>query len=161
MVRRPPVHIWKHFEFWGILCRHSLSIFLHKDCYRITPAYLSPRWCCDALLSGKEMRLLNDPNLLAMENFEIEHNAIQRQRGVRRKKEMEGGKELGKRNKHCGLCKRAGHNISTYSEKENATFSNGANKRKKMTSTTVELNPIFCLKYYIKVFGRIVQDFGC
>jgi hypothetical protein len=30
----------KDFEFWGILCHHILSVFLHKDCYRIPPMYL-------------------------------------------------------------------------------------------------------------------------
>ncbi|KAF7125070.1 hypothetical protein RHSIM_Rhsim12G0082900 [Rhododendron simsii] len=136
---------------------------LWDDCYQILLAYLSPRWCREALLSGKEakMPMLNDPNLEAMENIEIEDNAndgidtdcfvdcppISKTKGRPKQKRMKGGKELGKRKKHCGLCKRAGHNISTYPEKENATFSNGANKRKKMTSTTVELNPVFCLKY--------------
>ncbi|KAI8543312.1 hypothetical protein RHMOL_Rhmol08G0206900 [Rhododendron molle] len=153
----------KHFEFWGILCRHILSIFLHKDCYQIPPAYLLPRWCREALLSGKEgeIALLNDPNLVAMENIEIEDNVhdgididcfvdcppISKTKGRPKQKRMKGGKELGKRKKHCGLCKHAGHNISTCPEKENATFSNGANIRKKMTSTTVELNSVFCLKY--------------
>ena len=30
----------KHFEFWGILCRHILRIFLHKDCHQIRHMYL-------------------------------------------------------------------------------------------------------------------------
>ncbi|KAI8551166.1 hypothetical protein RHMOL_Rhmol06G0164000 [Rhododendron molle] len=107
------------------------------------------------------MPLLNDPNLVAMENIAIEDNVndgidtdcfvdcppISKIKGHPKQKRMKGGKELGKRKKHCGLCKHASHNISTCLEKENATFSNGVNKRKKMTSTTVELNPIFCLKY--------------
>ena len=25
----------KHFEFWRVLCRHILSVFLKKDCYEI------------------------------------------------------------------------------------------------------------------------------
>lgn len=30
---------WKLFEFWGILCRHILNIFLHKDCHEISYDY--------------------------------------------------------------------------------------------------------------------------
>ena len=59
---------------------------------------------------------------------------------------MKGGKELGKKKKSCGLCKHVGHNILTCSEKDNYTFSNGAKKRKKSTSSEMGLNPIFCLK---------------
>ena len=33
-----------HFEFWGILCRHILRIFLHKDRHRIPYMYLLSRW---------------------------------------------------------------------------------------------------------------------
>ncbi|CAJ2656922.1 unnamed protein product [Trifolium pratense] len=33
----------KHFEFWGVLCRHILSIFIHKDCHEIPSNYL-PSW---------------------------------------------------------------------------------------------------------------------
>ncbi|KAK9733262.1 hypothetical protein RND81_04G055400 [Saponaria officinalis] len=30
----------KLFEFWGILCRHILSMFIHKDCFEIPMRYL-------------------------------------------------------------------------------------------------------------------------
>ncbi|KAI8528370.1 hypothetical protein RHMOL_Rhmol12G0143900 [Rhododendron molle] len=106
------------------------------------------------------MLLLNDLNLVARENIEIEDNVndgididcfvdcppIPKTKGHLKQKRNERWERVGEA-KECGLCKRAGHNISICSEKENPTFSNGANKRKKMTSTTEELNPIFCLKY--------------
>ncbi|KAL4644214.1 hypothetical protein ACB092_02G147900 [Castanea dentata] len=47
----------KNFEFWGILCHHILSVFLHRDCYHIPPMYLSSRWCCEASLSEKELKV--------------------------------------------------------------------------------------------------------
>ena len=50
----------KHFEFWGILCRHILNVFLHKDCYHIPPMYLPSRWCCEASSSEKELLVLDD-----------------------------------------------------------------------------------------------------
>ena len=50
----------KHFEFWGILCHHILSVFLHKDCYHIPPLYLPSHWCCEASSSEKELLVLDD-----------------------------------------------------------------------------------------------------
>ena len=58
----------KHFEFWGILCRHILSVFLQKDCYHILPLNLPSRWCCEASLSEKELLVLDDENLVGKEN---------------------------------------------------------------------------------------------
>ena len=43
----------KNFEFWGIICCHTLSVFIHKDCYRIPSLYLPPRWCRKTSLGGK------------------------------------------------------------------------------------------------------------
>ncbi|XP_074315207.1 protein FAR1-RELATED SEQUENCE 11-like [Silene latifolia] len=37
----------KLFEFWGILCRHILSVFIHKDRFDIPVRYLPLRWCRD------------------------------------------------------------------------------------------------------------------
>ena len=34
----------KYFEFVGILFRHILSVFIHKDCFDIPPAYWLSRW---------------------------------------------------------------------------------------------------------------------
>jgi len=36
---------YKNFEFWGILCRHILRVFIHKDCFQIPSYYLPPCWC--------------------------------------------------------------------------------------------------------------------
>ena len=58
----------KHFQFWGILCHHILSVFLHKDCYHIPPLYLPSHWCCEASLSEKELLELDDENLVGKEN---------------------------------------------------------------------------------------------
>ena len=58
-----------NFEFWGILRRHILSVFLHKDCYQIPSLYLSPRWCHEASLSEKKLRAVDDENLVDKENM--------------------------------------------------------------------------------------------
>ena len=58
----------KNFEFWGILCRHILSVFLYKDCFHIPPLYLPSRWCCEASLSEKKLLVLDDENLVGKEN---------------------------------------------------------------------------------------------
>ncbi|KAH7849560.1 hypothetical protein Vadar_019618 [Vaccinium darrowii] len=114
----------------------------------------------DAIFNEKEMPLLDHPNLTDMEN-EIEQNhndendsdcfvncpPISKTKGRPKQKRMKGGRELGKQTRTCGLCKRVGHYITTCPEKENVAFSNGANKRKKTSSMTEELNPVFCLKY--------------
>ncbi|KAL2930387.1 Protein FAR1-RELATED SEQUENCE 11, partial [Bienertia sinuspersici] len=34
----------KIFEFWGILCRHILRVFSHRDCFKIPTVYLPLRW---------------------------------------------------------------------------------------------------------------------
>lgn len=37
----------KNFEFWGILCCHVLTIFLHMDYFQVSIRYLPLRWCRD------------------------------------------------------------------------------------------------------------------
>ena len=59
----------KNFEFWGILCRHVLSVFLHKDCYKIPSLYLPPRWCREASLSEKGLLVVDDENLVDKKNM--------------------------------------------------------------------------------------------
>lgn len=39
----------KNFEFWGILCRHILRVFFHRDCFKIPSFYLPIRWYRNAL----------------------------------------------------------------------------------------------------------------
>ena len=59
---------FKNFEFGGLLCRHVLSVFLHKDFYQIPSLYLPPRWCHEASLSEKELLVVDDENLVDKEN---------------------------------------------------------------------------------------------
>ena len=124
----------KHFEFWGILCRHILGVFLHKDCYYIPPLYLPSRWCCETSLSEKELLVLDDENLVHKENV-VDANVngvidgdcfincplLSKRKGLPKQKRMKGGRELGKQKKTCGLCKHVGYNISTCPEKETCT----------------------------------------
>lgn len=99
----------KNFEFWGILCRHTLSVFIHKDCYQIPSLYLPPRWCRETSLGGKELIVLSDVNLVDKENM-VDANAndaidgdcfvhcppLSKTKGRPKQKRMKGGKELGK-----------------------------------------------------------------
>ena len=131
----------KNFEFWGILCHHVLSVFLHKDYYQIPSLDLTPRWCREASLSENELLVVNDENLVDKENM-VDANVNDmidgdcfincpphsKTKGRPKQKRMKGGRELGKKKKSCGLCKHVGHNISTCPEKNNYTSSNGAQK---------------------------------
>ena len=56
---------------------------------------------------------------------------LSKTKGRPKQKRMKGGRELGKKKKSCGLSKHVSHNISTRSEKDNFTYSNGAEKRQK------------------------------
>ena len=135
----------KNFEFLSILCRHVLSVFFYKDCYQIPSLYLPPHWCLEALLSEKELLVVDDKNLVDKENM-IDANVndmidgdcfincppLSKTKGCPKQKPMKGGRKLGKKKKSCGLCKYVGHNISTCPEKDNCISLNGAKKRKKM-----------------------------
>ena len=150
---------FKNFEFGGILCRHVLSVFLHKDCYQIPSLYLPPRWCHEASLSEKELLVVDDENLVDKENT-VDANVndmivgdcfincplLSKIKVHPKQKQMKGRREFGKKKKSCGFCKHVDHNILTCSEKDNCTSSNGAEKRKKCTSSEIGLNPIFSLK---------------
>ena len=59
----------KNFEFWDILYRHTLTVFIHKDCYQIPSLYLPPRWSFETSLGGKEPIVLNDENLVDKESM--------------------------------------------------------------------------------------------
>ena len=137
----------KHFEFWGILCRHILSVFLHKVCYKIPSMYLPSRWCREALQSEKISP--NEEEILPNEvTDDINCPPISKTKGRPKTKRLKGGKEMGNQSKSCRLCKRVGHNITTCPEKEIFGSSNGLQKRKKKNSGgDIGLNPIFTLKY--------------
>ena len=100
----------KNFEFWGILCYHVLSVFLHKDCYQILSLYLPPCWCHEASLSEKELLVVDDENLVDKENMVhanvndmidgdcfINCPPLSKTKGCPRQKQMKGGRELGKK----------------------------------------------------------------
>ncbi|OMO67867.1 Zinc finger, PMZ-type [Corchorus capsularis] len=62
----------KQFEFSGILCRHVLSVFLHKDCYEIPQMYLPMKWHRQAMQMDNtphvEEQVLEDRDLLLDDN---------------------------------------------------------------------------------------------
>ena len=134
----------KNFEFWGILCRHVLSVFFYKDCYQIPSLYLPPRWCCETSLSEKKLLVVDDKNLVNKENM-IDANIndmidgdcfincppLSKAKGCPKQKRIKGGRELGKKKKSCGLCEHVGHNISTCLEKDNLYFLKWCQKKKK------------------------------
>ncbi|KAG5550063.1 hypothetical protein RHGRI_015129 [Rhododendron griersonianum] len=69
-------------------------------------------------------------------------------KGCPKTKQLKGGKETGKVTKSCGWCKKVGHNITTCPEKENIEYANESEKKKKkISSSDIGLNPVFCLKY--------------
>lgn len=98
----------KKIELVGILCRHILSVFLHKDCFDIPLAYLLSRW------SRKEVTLPQEvsENSTSMNNDEVPTevmNMVQRppksKLKGRPKQIMKGGIELAKNAHRCSLCK--------------------------------------------------------
>ena len=108
----------KNFEFWGILCCHTLSVFIHKDCYRIPSLYLPPCWCRETSLGGKELIVLSDENLVDKENMVDAYGndaidgdcfvccpPLSKMKGHPKQKGMKVGKELGKQKRTCGFCK--------------------------------------------------------
>ncbi|XP_058188771.1 protein FAR1-RELATED SEQUENCE 11-like isoform X2 [Rhododendron vialii] len=138
----------KHFEFWGILCRHILSVFLHKDCYAIPFTYLPVRWSREVPQSEEAPRVLEEETLSDTPIDDIHCPPISKTKGRPKTKRLKGGKEARKVTKSCGFCKKVGHNITTCPEKENIGFVNGSQKKKKKTSSSdIGLNPIFSLKY--------------
>lgn len=49
----------KNFEFIGILCRHILSVLLHKDCFNIPLAYWPSRWKREEDSQSHELEFVN------------------------------------------------------------------------------------------------------
>ena len=151
----------KHFEFWGILCRHVLTVFIHKDCFEIPARYLPLCWCRDEFHSmgaismhSEEQAIvqIQPPNANAstvVDEF-VRCPPISTTKGRPKAKRSKGGKELAKQNKSCRLCKRSGHNITTCPDKENFDVINfsstNTNKRKKTIQGSEDLNPIFYVK---------------
>ncbi|GKB13419.1 protein FAR1-related sequence 11 [Tanacetum coccineum] len=117
----------------SILCRHILSVFLHKDCFDIPVAYLLSRW------SRKEVTLPQEvfENSTSKNNDEVQIeviNMVQRppksKTKGRPKQRMKGGIELAKNVYSCSLCNGVGHNISTCPKKEElVSKSDGISRR--------------------------------
>ncbi|KAJ8427034.1 hypothetical protein Cgig2_032862 [Carnegiea gigantea] len=129
---------YKHFEFWKILCRHILSVFVHMDCFCVPSICFPMRW-----------QVLSSP----VEDLTVEdlaaHAHTSNNVGFVHCPPQSKLKELAKQVKTCSCCKRTGHNITTCPHKEN--FGGNANipsnkKQKKNASRNEELNPIFSTK---------------
>ncbi|RZB62629.1 Protein FAR1-RELATED SEQUENCE 11 [Glycine soja] len=95
----------KYFEFWGILCRHILSIFLHKDCHEIPSNYLPSRWRLQTSHDDDEV----DPqqvNVVFEEQVDVVHcPPPSKTKGRPKRRRLKGGKELSHNMNTCGLCK--------------------------------------------------------
>ena len=85
----------------------------------------------DENLLGKEYVVDANVNGVIDEDCFIIYHLISKTKGRPKKKRMKGGRELRKQKKTCGFCKHVGHKISTCSEKETCTSSNGAKKKGK------------------------------
>lgn len=164
----------KNFEFWGIICRHSLRVFVHRDCFNIPPFYLPLRWHCDALeannnVQERENDMLPEEECTPINNgFEEEIVVLcpppSKRKGRPKNKREKGGKELGlKKSKCCSLCKQPGHTKPTCPHKENIFTLNDVDEgtssisyQKDLSSTSMKkqkrimeelgLNPVFTLK---------------
>ncbi|KAJ8435292.1 hypothetical protein Cgig2_026384 [Carnegiea gigantea] len=98
----------KKFEFFGILYRHILRIFLQKDSHKVPSAYLPSRWCLQQysheldVLEG-QILIDNDP---LMAGNDILCPPKSTTKGRPRKKRMKGGKGSTKHSRHCSKCKK-------------------------------------------------------
>jgi hypothetical protein len=149
----------KHFEFWGILCRHILSIFLHKDCHEIPSNYLSSRWLLQAPIDDKEVESPIDDNVVIEEQVIDSNNEAHSQhvncppnsktKGRPKRRRVKGGKELSHSMITCGFCKELGHNIVTCTlrkDKEEKKKEPKKQKKEKKVCEDENLNPILLPK---------------
>ncbi|XP_058766139.1 protein FAR1-RELATED SEQUENCE 11-like [Vicia villosa] len=100
----------KLFEFWGILCRHILSIFLHKDCYEIPPYYFPSRWRLQESHEDDEVveDQIMDCNSEAESQQVVHCPPISKTKGRPKRRRIKGGKELSHSMNSCRLCKGEG-----------------------------------------------------
>ncbi|XP_065854922.1 protein FAR1-RELATED SEQUENCE 11-like [Euphorbia lathyris] len=146
----------RNFEFWGIICRHVLTLFLHKDCFQIPLTYLPLRWYRD------EYHEIGSSSLLGGAMSEIEILSVGVEDTVRcppssmpkgrpKNKRDKSSKELAhKQVKTCKFCKRTGHNITTCRDKENSdpnVVSSNIGKKRKLSQGNKDLNPVYTLKF--------------
>ncbi|PWA76481.1 protein FAR1-RELATED SEQUENCE 11 [Artemisia annua] len=121
----------KYFEFVGILCRHILSVFVHKDCFEIPSTYWLSRWrrkdqLQDTSPLDQEATLMDSTPLNNSQLGPLSTDLVQRPpkstpKGRPKKIRPNGGNEFTKQVRRCSLCKSTGHYISNCPEKENIT----------------------------------------
>ncbi|KAJ8431012.1 hypothetical protein Cgig2_017190 [Carnegiea gigantea] len=122
----------KHRVFWdsetGILCRHILSVFVHKDCFCVPSICFPMHWRCEVaqvtevLSSPVEDLIVEDlvahthtGNNVGFIHCPPQSKTKGRPKQLRRK----SSKELAKQVKTYSFCKRMGHNITTCPHKKN------------------------------------------
>ncbi|XP_058005357.1 putative protein FAR1-RELATED SEQUENCE 10 [Hevea brasiliensis] len=123
----------KHFEFWGILRRHILSVFLHKDYFQIPDVYFLMRWRSDLLSQVTSNILLSLQQVESNVSLTINGNSgagnidyvhcppNSKTKGGPSHKRMKREKDSVKRVKSCGFCKVGGHNITKCPHKKTKT----------------------------------------
>ena len=145
----------KNFEFVGILCRHILSVFIHKDYFEVPSTYWLSRWRRDELQLDEtspspQEGSISDLTCLNNTIDLVERPPMSKTKGRPKKIQPKGGIELITQVRRCGICKGVGHYSTTCPERED--FGNGniapqrAKKKKKIAKENEDLNPIFCLK---------------
>ncbi|KAK9704951.1 hypothetical protein RND81_07G022500 [Saponaria officinalis] len=151
----------KIFEFWDILCRHILLVFIHKDCFEIPMRYLPLRWYRDEFYVGvvapaPNQRMINCKDMgngivdLDEDDF-ISHPPISKTKGRPKFRREIGGKEAApKQTRSCSFCKKSGHNVTTCPDIENVNANTNpittSKKRKFDAQVCGGLNPIFWVK---------------
>lgn len=150
----------KNFEFVGILCRHILSVFIHKGCFEVPSTYWHPRWSrkdsqVDETCSLHQEAILVDLN--TSNNDEVVVDAIDlvqcpiksKTKGRPNERRIKSGKEMAKQ-RRCGLCRGLGHKISTCKERKRDEFNNSSpqvsSKKKRVDSENEDVNPILSKK---------------
>ncbi|XP_074298360.1 protein FAR1-RELATED SEQUENCE 11-like [Silene latifolia] len=145
----------KNFEFWGIICRHMLRVFVHTDCFNIPSFYFPQRWHCDALQNTTNIEEVVDEVSIGGEDVVL-CPPQSKTKGRPRNKRDRSGKEMAmKKTKCCSICKKSGHTKPTCPNKENfftqdvvndEGVSSTSQKKKKTTAEDMGLNPVFTLK---------------
>lgn len=125
----------------GILCRHILSIFLHKDCHEIPSNYLPSRWRLqvsheDEEVNPQPINVVFEDQIICYNNEAHANDIVQcppisKTKGCPKRRRLKGGKEFSHTMNTCGLCKDIGHNIATCPLKENIQFSAHTKKRSR------------------------------
>lgn len=141
---------------FGILCRHILSIFLHKDCHEIPSNYLSSRWRLqvsheDEEVNPQPINVVFEDQIICYNNEAHANDIVQcppisKTKGRPNRRRLKGGKELSHTMNTCGLCKDIGHNIATCPLKENIKFSAHIKNKKQKICQDANLNSVLLPK---------------